>query len=150
MSRRSLNSLDERDDVASAKFVRHMPVATKSTQFLFLSERRYEESIALLKQRCFHGSFYLAGYVIECAIKAALAKFVGGGTLPATLQVHDIEILSAYLQPHIDSPQALAALQSVPNWTHLARYDTAAPSPHSVIRLLERAKDVKVCLSKLI
>lgn len=127
-----------------------MPTATRATQFMFLSERRFEESSSLLQKGHFHGAFYLAGYVIECALKAALAKFIGNGELPKELRVHDLAVLSQTLTPHLNSADALLSIQSIPNWTHLARYDTSSPTAVATIRMLTCAKDVKICLSKLL
>jgi len=39
-----------------------------------LAELRLKEAEVLLKARCFEGSYYLAGYAIECAIKACFAR----------------------------------------------------------------------------
>jgi hypothetical protein len=39
-----------------------------------LSELRLKESAVLLDAGCFEGSYYLAGYAIECAIKACFAR----------------------------------------------------------------------------
>ena len=34
---------------------------------------RLRESEVLLRNKCYHGSYYLSGYVIECALKACIA-----------------------------------------------------------------------------
>ena len=39
-----------------------------------LAELRMKEANALLDAGCFEGAYYLAGYAVECAIKACIAK----------------------------------------------------------------------------
>jgi hypothetical protein len=39
-----------------------------------LSKVRLKEATALLKLELFDGAFYLAGYAVECALKACVAK----------------------------------------------------------------------------
>ena len=39
-----------------------------------LAEERLKDAKALLQAGCWSGAYYLAGYVIECALKAAIAK----------------------------------------------------------------------------
>jgi HEPN domain-containing protein len=44
------------------------------TDLQYLAELRLKEARALLDAGCFEGSYYLAGYAIECAIKACFAR----------------------------------------------------------------------------
>ena len=44
------------------------------TELQKLSKLRIKEAKVLLDNDCFEGSYYLAGYAIECAIKACIAK----------------------------------------------------------------------------
>jgi HEPN domain-containing protein len=39
-----------------------------------LADVRLQEAGVLLSQGCFDGAYYLAGYAIECALKACIAK----------------------------------------------------------------------------
>lgn len=39
-----------------------------------LSAIRIKEAEVLLKADCYHGAYYLAGYSLECALKACIAK----------------------------------------------------------------------------
>lgn len=39
-----------------------------------LAELRCKEAAALLRARCYGGAYYLAGYAIECAVKACIAR----------------------------------------------------------------------------
>lgn len=44
------------------------------TDFQQLAEIRLRESQALLDASCFDGAYYLAGYAVECALKACFAR----------------------------------------------------------------------------
>jgi HEPN domain-containing protein len=39
-----------------------------------LSKVRLKEATALLNLRMYDGAYYLAGYAVECALKACIAK----------------------------------------------------------------------------
>jgi hypothetical protein len=41
-----------------------------------LSAIRINESEVLLKAECYHGAYYLAGYALECILKACIAKLI--------------------------------------------------------------------------
>lgn len=43
-------------------------------EFQELAEIRLRDSKVLLDNECYDGSYYLSGYVIECALKACIAK----------------------------------------------------------------------------
>src|SRR5271157_3191242 len=47
-----------------------------------LSKGRLKEARALLKLGLFDGAYYLAGYAVECALKACIAKGTGRGEFP--------------------------------------------------------------------
>jgi hypothetical protein len=47
-----------------------------------LSGIRLKESAALLQLGLFDGAFYLAGYAVECALKACIAKATRRGEFP--------------------------------------------------------------------
>lgn len=42
--------------------------------FIALSELRQKEAETLLSSALYHGSYYLAGYSVECAVKACICK----------------------------------------------------------------------------
>ncbi|MEP6819489.1 MAG: HEPN domain-containing protein [bacterium] len=44
------------------------------SDFQQLAELRLKEAEVLLSQGCFDGAYYLLGYVVECALKACIAK----------------------------------------------------------------------------
>src|SRR5439155_18484686 len=39
-----------------------------------LTEIRMREAKVLLARKCYEGAYYLAGYAVECALKACIAK----------------------------------------------------------------------------
>ena len=49
-------------------------ISTFRSDFRILSETRLEEARLLLKGRRHLGAYYLAGYAVECALKACIAK----------------------------------------------------------------------------
>ena len=44
------------------------------SDFQKLAEIRIKEAKVLLDNKCFEGAYYLAGYAVECALKACIAK----------------------------------------------------------------------------
>src|SRR5450759_5245968 len=50
--------------------------------FQELSKVRLKEAAALLKLELFDGAYYLAGYAVECALKACIAKGTQRGEFP--------------------------------------------------------------------
>jgi hypothetical protein len=119
--------------------------ARSPSQFMFLAEVRRRESFTLLRNRHWIGAFYLAGYTLECALKAVLARN-NDNKLPGHYVTHNILVLRpAAMQ--IVSDDAAAALQQVPFWTHLLRYDCKAPRPDSVVRFVNLVREAYRCLS---
>lgn len=55
-----------------------------------LSEFRLEEAKILYKEKKFSGAYYLAGYSIELALKAAICKKFKSGTIPDKKFVNDL------------------------------------------------------------
>jgi hypothetical protein len=47
-----------------------------------LAQLRLDDAKALWDQRRFHGCYYLAGYAVECALKACIAKTYVAGDFP--------------------------------------------------------------------
>jgi HEPN domain-containing protein len=65
--------------------------------FQKLAETRLEDAKALLKAGRFDAAYYLAGYVVECALKACIAKQTKEYDFPPrnaqNLYTHDLETL---------------------------------------------------------
>ncbi len=59
---------------------------------------RLKEARVLLKNKCYDGAYYLAGYAVECALKACIAKLTRRHDFPdkKTVQesyTHDLTVL---------------------------------------------------------
>jgi HEPN domain-containing protein len=62
---------------------------------------RLADARALLRARRYDGAYYLAGYVVECALKACIARQFKAATIPERgsvdkLYVHDLRLLARY------------------------------------------------------
>ena len=44
------------------------------SDFQTLTEVRIRETLVLLENQCYEGAYYLAGYAVECALKACIAR----------------------------------------------------------------------------
>lgn len=54
-----------------------------------IAETRIKEARALLQSRCFEGAYYLAGYSVECGLKACIAKQIREHDFPDRKFVQD-------------------------------------------------------------
>ena len=76
------------------------------SDFHKLTEIRMKEAKVLLDNKCYEGAYYLAGYAVECALKACIAK---------NTQLHDFpprwQMVRDYYQHGIQSLANLAQLQ---------------------------------------
>jgi HEPN domain-containing protein len=54
-----------------------------------LSAIRIEEAEVLLKAECYQGAYYLAGYAVECILKACIAKHIKQFDFPDKKLVND-------------------------------------------------------------
>jgi hypothetical protein len=86
-----------------------------------LADRRLREARALLVAREFDGAWYLGGYSIECALKAAIIK---EGRFPpknaGDLWVHNLEKLKGFAG--LDASLSAAGLALQANWTSVATW----------------------------
>ena len=66
--------------------------------FELLTIERLKESKLLLDQKCFSGAYYLAGYSIECGLKACITKQINAHQIPSKpfvleFYIHDLSRL---------------------------------------------------------
>jgi hypothetical protein len=99
-----------------------------------LAIERLKESKLLLDQKCFNGAYYLAGYSIECSLKACIAKQINSNEIPSKsfineFYVHDLEklIKLAGIEPNYKNklksdPDFKINWSIVRLWTEGARY----------------------------
>jgi hypothetical protein len=111
-----------------------------------LADIRARESKVLLDNGCSHGAYYLAGYAIECALKACIAKQVNRYDFPDKnlankAFTHDLTALVqlAGLKAALDAESASSRpfdlnWTVVKDWSEQKRYE-------SVISLVE-ARDM--------
>lgn len=103
------------------------------SDFRALALERRQDAELLLTNGRFGGAYYLSGYVVECALKACIAKGVRRYQFPprATtgLYTHDLSLLvkSAGLGPELDALQASdSAFETywgiVKDWRESSRY----------------------------
>jgi HEPN domain len=102
-----------------------------------LSRIRAQEAKALLDSGHFGGSYYLMGYSVECAIKAAIAKRTQRHDFPdRQLAIdsfkHDLSSLlqTARLRTALDAAMAVSQplrenWAVVKDWTETVRYESA-------------------------
>jgi hypothetical protein len=109
-------------------------MATERTTFQKLAQLRIDEAKVLLVNGQPSGAYYLAGYAIECALKAAIAKQFRADEIPdrnlvRNVYQHDLAALLSLAelerQLEIDrqaDPELDRRWSIVKNWTEQARY----------------------------
>ena len=119
--------------------------------FQNLAELRLQETKALLGAGFPDGAYYLAGYVVECALKACIAKRTREYYFPEKKFVndshtHDIKKLFqlAELQIELDfamqsNPAMRAGLDTIQDWSETSRYDRKAEQ--EALDLLQAIED---------
>lgn len=103
-------------------------------EFQQLAEVRIKEAKALLDAQLWDGAYYLAGYAVECALKACIAKLTKADEFPPRetrdYYTHDLNVLvkTARLAHTRDTeaktkPQFGKFWTRVVGWNEQARYD---------------------------
>lgn len=104
------------------------------TDFQQIAEVRLRESKALLAAGFTDGAYYLAGYAVECALKACIAKRTMQHDFPdkgsAKYYSHDLEDLLEFAKFSVDLDQAFVADKALrtrwtilKNWSEASRYE---------------------------
>jgi HEPN domain-containing protein len=103
--------------------------------FQRLSDIRLQEAKVLFQGGQYPGAYYLAGYSVECALKACVARQTGRYEFPDRVRaqranVHDLEQLVQVARLEPDFRESLAsnpALEScwnvIKDWDETSRYD---------------------------
>ncbi len=103
--------------------------------FQRLSNLRLQESKALLAAGFPEGAYYLAGYAVECALKACIAKKTQLHDFPVKgshkFYSHDLEDLVGFAELQLELAGALSANPPmdanwtiVKDWSEEARYES--------------------------
>lgn len=104
-----------------------------------LSEARFGDAESLLAANRFSAAYYLAGYAIECGLKAVISLAFRQHVIPsrkfvADIHTHDLTALVALagLKIELDraraaNPQLDANWAFVSGWKETARYETIDP-----------------------
>ena len=105
------------------------------TDFQKLTKLRLKEAKLLLDNKYYEGAFYLAGYAVECALKACVAKKTKRYEFPPKnadkLYTHDLQALVALtgLKPDLDAEMKRVKefrknWVAVKDWNESVRYET--------------------------
>lgn len=123
----------------------------KRKDFQELAAVRLKEARVLLRAGCYEGAYYLAGYAVECALKACIAKRTERHDFPDKKRVnasytHDMEELlilvglrRAMVEAAATHPELNKNWKIVRNWNEESRYDR--PSREEAEDLLDALDD---------
>jgi len=93
-----------------------------------LTEIRLKEAKVLLDRKCYEGAYYLAGYAVECALKACIAKRTQAHDFPPKPQVvrdyyqHNIESLAKLAGLELELNKQLSVVQFSKNWSFVIKW----------------------------
>ncbi len=108
-------------------------------ELITLAESRLEEARVLLREGHYAGAVYLAGYSIECCLKAAICKSLDWERLLGLFKTHDLEGLLLYSgfdrQLRSDPILLRSFTEIIANWSEETRYT----APDSIDR--QRAEE---------
>lgn len=123
-------------------------LATSPTQFMMVAQERYADAKALASKKRWSGAIYLAGYAIECSLKAYLCRMRREPTLSAQYRTHDLVQLRDAAVAIASDDLVVETLQTLPNWSSVYRYGTRSPGTSTVYDFVSQAGDILRCLSK--
>ncbi len=119
-----------------------------------LSEIRIREAKILFKAGEHSGAYYLAGYAVECALKACIAKGVQRYDFPVKSlalksYVHDLGDLAKLADPNSElaaatrvNPRLDASWDLVKSWTEQSRYSVRTKNEaEAIINAITRRND---------
>lgn len=113
-------------------------MAVNRTDLQLLAELRLSEARILLAAGYADGAYYLAGYAVECALKACIAKRTQEHDFPDKKLVNDSHthdlgklLQLAELRIELDSaiqsdPSMTAKLDTILDWSEASRYERNA------------------------
>jgi len=117
------------------------------TDLQILAEDRLKDAQVLLANGRFGAAYYLAGYAVECALKACIAKLTQAEDFPIknstnTVYIHDLKRLAATARVEVAIAQLSGIDQSFKNnweivswWSEESRYDRSIDQPLAELML---------------
>ncbi|MGH9326998.1 MAG: HEPN domain-containing protein [Terriglobia bacterium] len=108
----------------------------------------------MLRNERYDAAYYLAGYAVECALKARIVRLLEGYFPPKqSLYIHSLERLFdlAELEEVFDegangNPMLLAQWNTVKDWSEESRYDTQ--DQRTSENMLQAARGVVACIRR--
>ena len=112
-----------------------------------LAEDRLKDAEVLLANGRFGAAYYLAGYAVECALKACIAKLTKAEDFPiknstTTVYIHDLKKLAATARVEAAISQLSGSDQSFKSnweivgwWSEESRYDRSIDQPLAELML---------------
>lgn len=138
------------------------PLTKTRKDFQRLTELRAKEASALVRSHNQQGAYYLAGFAVECALKACIAKKTRRHDFPADAKQagrvysHDLtELLKlADLDPQLDrdmktKPQLAANWGVIKAWRIDCRYETSGLNGKDMVNSLNAQVDGVLAWIKL-
>jgi HEPN domain-containing protein len=99
------------------------------SDFQVLAEIRIKEAKVLLDSDCYEGAYYLAGYAVECALKACIAKKTQPFDFPPKPNVvgeyykHDLNVLIRMAGLELDLKKEMGlVVQFKLNWAYVSKW----------------------------
>lgn len=117
------------------------------TDLQLLAEDRLADAEVLLANGRFGAAYYVAGYAVECALKACIAKLTKAEDFPIknstnTVYIHDLKKLAATARVEVPIAQLSHSDQSFKNnweivswWSEESRYDRSIDQPLAELML---------------
>jgi AbiV family abortive infection protein len=117
------------------------------TDLQILAGDRLKDAEVLLANGRFGAAYYLAGYAVECALKACIAKLTKAEDFPIknstnTVYIHDLKKLAATARVEVAIAQLSGSDQSFKNkweivswWSEESRYDRSIDRPLAELML---------------
>jgi hypothetical protein len=125
--------------------MRHSLSQVNNLDFQHLSELRLRESKALIAAGFPEGAYYLAGYAIECALKACIARRTREHDFPekgsGKYYSHDLEDLIGFARLKTELEQSLQGDPTMDaNWTIIQAW--SEESRYTAGRTVQQATDL--------
>lgn len=130
-----------------------LPQRTEARRYYRAAKQRFEDAQLLLNAERTTGAVYLAGYTVECYLKALILAGVAPKRGKRILEMfrgrlgHDIAWLIELYRNHVSEAlplQVTRHLSRLASWTTDLRYETGALKKHDAKEFLESVWAVTV------